>query len=77
MYDITIDFKDGRTQFYAGERVHPSNFSAEQVENFVRCGWMAPAGKDAAPLPTATDAKMDIQSVKSGTKTADLTVKGA
>lgn len=57
LVNIVIDFKDGHTQYYAGERVWMEDVDAEK---FVGYGWAA-ADLPATPVPTNTTFTLNIK----------------
>ena len=57
LVDIVIDFKDGRTSYYEGERVW---MEPEEAAKFCGYGWAKEPGAQAAPLPTGVNATLNI-----------------
>lgn len=57
LVDIVIDFKDGHTQYYAGERVW---METDDAEKFVTYGWAALPDTAPALRPVGTTSTLTI-----------------
>lgn len=63
MYDVVMDFKEGRTPFYKGERVAEVNFEEGRAEFCRLNGWIAREGETPVPAKIGVAAELAVDTV--------------